>query len=110
MTGERRASWDLLALAANLVTVLTGGGYVWLIERQESSPVAWFLGGLAMSAFLAVYGAMTDAPLRTAALTISGGILVILGVLGLASVGLPLIGAAALALAAGARSYLHTRP
>jgi hypothetical protein len=108
MAGERRARWDLLALAASLVTVLTGAGYVWLIEQQGNSPVAWFLGGLAISAFLAVYGAMPAVPLRTGTLAISGGILAVLGGLGLASIGLPLIGAAALALASGARSYLHT--
>jgi hypothetical protein len=104
MTSGRRAAWDRLALIASLLCAITGVGYVWLIEQQGDRPVAWFLSGLVVGVLLAIYGAATAAPLRTAALMISGTILVVLGFLGISSVGLPVLGAGVLILAAGVRS------
>jgi hypothetical protein len=104
MTSGRRIAWDRLALLASLLCAATGVGYVWLIEHQGDQPVAWFLSGLVVSMLLAVYGAATAVPMRTAALTISGTVLVVLGILGLPSIGLPVLVAGALVLAAGVRS------
>jgi hypothetical protein len=108
MTSGQRA-WDRLALVASLLCAITGIGYVWLIEQQGDRPVAWFLSGLVVSVVLAVYGAATAVPLRTAALTISGAVLVVLGLLGILSIGLPILCAGVLVLAAGVRSRRQVR-
>jgi hypothetical protein len=103
MTSERRA-WDRLALIGSLLCTLTGVGYVWLIQQQGNQPTAWFLGGLIVGVLLAVYGAATAVAWRTAALMISGTVLVVLGLLGILSIGVPILGAGVLVLAAGVRS------
>jgi hypothetical protein len=104
MASGRRIVWDRLALLAGLLGAITSVGYVWLIEQQGDQPVAWFLGGLVLGVVLAVYGAATTAALRTAALAISGTIMVVLGFLGIASIGLPILVAGLLILIAGVRS------
>jgi hypothetical protein len=103
MTSERRA-WDRLALIGSLLCTLTGVGYVWLIQQQGNQPTAWFLSGLIVGVLLAVYGAATAVAWRTAALMISGTVLVVLGLLGILSIGVPILGAGVLVLAAGVRS------
>jgi hypothetical protein len=104
VTSARRCGWDILALIASLLTVVITVIYVWAIEHQGGRPVAWFLGVMVMCALLGAYGVATVAPRRATALTISGVILVLLGILGLASIGIPMLGAGALALLAAARA------
>jgi hypothetical protein len=102
--------WDRLALIASFLTVVMAVGYVVLIEQQGNQPAPWFIGGLIMSALLSAYGGAPSAPRRTTALTASGTTLVLLGILGIASIGVPIVGAGALALLAAARSRsrIHT--
>lgn len=109
MTSGRRSEWDRLALIASLVGAIAGVGYLWLVAQQGDGPVVWFLAGLVVSVLLAVYGAATAVPLRTAALMVSGAVLVVLGFLGIFSVGLPILVAGALALTAAARSRRQVR-
>jgi hypothetical protein len=90
-------------IGAFIVGVMTGT-YVWQMGRQGDHPVAWFLGGLLVSALLGIYGAAQSAPGRGAALAISGILLIVLGVLGIYSIGLPILVAGALILSAAART------
>lgn len=77
-------------------------GYLRLIDSQGNEPVAWFVVGLVLAAAAACYGAWRDAPQRGSALNASGIILVVLGLLGLMSVGLPLLIAGVIAFYAAA--------
>ncbi|GAA3463252.1 hypothetical protein ACFFSW_01530 [Saccharothrix longispora] len=110
MAPAARTGWDGLALVAGLLGATAGGGYLWLIGRQGNDPVVWFPTALVVGVLLAVYGAATAAPARTAALAVSGTVLVVLGLVGIFSVGLPVLAAGVLVLTAGARSRRRVRP
>jgi hypothetical protein len=80
------------------------GIYLEVVSQQGDHLVAWFLGGLAAAALLGLYGVARSAPRRGLALAVSGVVLTVLGILGLASIGLPILGAGVLALVAAAGS------
>jgi hypothetical protein len=83
------------------VAVAVDVAYLRLIDDQGNEPVAWFVVGLVVAATAALYGAWRDAPQRRSALNASGIILVVLGLLGMMSVGLPLLVAAVVVFYAG---------
>ena len=102
-----RPSRILGALAATIAG-LVDVGYLWLIHQQETEPltdgrvllVATLVG---MAAAYAAAGVLTSRPrARTGLLALSSSLLMVLGVVGLFSIGLPLLVAAGLALAGAA--------
>ncbi|GII57262.1 hypothetical protein Pth03_56510 [Planotetraspora thailandica] len=109
MMSGLRDGWDPLAAIAALIALVMMGLYVGLILQQGDQAVAWFLGGLAAAALLAIYGAARAAPRRGLALAVAGTVLTVLGILGILSIGLPILGAGVLALVAAARSQQGRR-
>ena len=93
---------DPTALVAALVACGVAVGYVWLIRQENDQPAAWFLGGLVVSALLCGYGS-ARVPRRRTALAAAGGIMIVLGILGILSIGLPVLVAGIVALVAAAR-------
>ncbi|MGP3961123.1 hypothetical protein ACTWPT_34505 [Nonomuraea sp. 3N208] len=110
MAAGREAGWDLLALSAALIAVIMSVWYMVLIAQEGGRPAIWFLGLMAVSALLATYGVARAAPRRRAALGIAGTMLAALGILALASIGLPILAAAASALTAAMRGSGGTVP
>jgi hypothetical protein len=103
----------LAAAVAGLVDV----GYLWLIDQQETSltdgRVLLLATLVGMAAAISAVGAITSRPLgRLALLALAGSLLMVLGVVGLFSIGLPLLVAAGLALggAAAASQSVEARP
>jgi len=108
MLRRLHTGWNPLAVIAALIGVVMTGVYIGLISQEDDRPVAWFLGGLVAASALAIYGAAEAAPLRTAALLVSGAALAVLGFLAIFSIGLPILVAAALTLVAAGRSFGKT--
>lgn len=104
MAAGRRTAWDPLAATAGAIALLMTVLYLWLIGRQGGQAVAWFVGGTAAAGLLAAYGVRRAAAHRVGALAVAGTIMIVLGVLGILSIGLPLLLAGALALTAALRS------
>jgi hypothetical protein len=96
--------WGYLPMFAGAITVATTIGYVRLIRGQGDNPLWWVLAGLAGAAALAIYGSLPQASHRTGALTLAGIDLAAFGVLGIFSIGLPLLVAAGLLVLWGCRS------
>lgn len=96
----------LLPVIAVMVIAADAILYAWLLAQQDGTgpSMTWFLVGMAAAALLAIYGAIPGIPLRRTALVVAGAGLLVLGVLGLASVGAPLLVAAALCWIAGTSS------
>ncbi|BCJ73392.1 hypothetical protein CS0771_29360 [Catellatospora sp. IY07-71] len=105
-TGQQQVA-GRLALVVLLLTLLTLGAYVALIVAQGGAPVAWFTGGLLLAALLAGQAWRTTRR-RTAALVVTGVLLCVLGVLALATIGLPLLAAGVIAFLAAARTRATT--
>lgn len=104
VTSYRFGSWDPFALIPGLLITLTAVGYIWLITQQGSQPVAWFIGSLMISALLSLYGSVTRSPGRTTTLAASCAILIVLGVLGIASIGFFLLAESVFVMLAAIRS------
>src|SRR5690349_11564967 len=104
MTSGRRNGGDLLAAIAGVIALITIVFYVGLIRQQDGQVAAWFLAGLAIAALLSIYGVARAAPGRRAALVVSGVMMVALGLLGILSIGIPILGAGVLALVAAYRA------
>jgi len=107
MEGRWRA--DPAAIAAAIVACGVAVVYVWLMRQENDQPVAWFLGGLVLSVLLCGYGS-ARVPLRRTALAAAGGIMVVIGWLGIFSIGLPVLIAGIAALLAAARPRVASRP
>ena len=73
-------------------------------SNQGGPAAAWFIGGVSAAGLLAAYGSARAAPRRALALTVAGTILTALGLVGIASVGLPILLAGVLALIAAVRT------
>jgi len=97
-------SGRLWAAAAAALAVLMNGVYLWLIDQQGNSPAIWFVAGLAVAALLAGYGALRAAPGRRPVLIASGVLLAGLGLLGILTIGLPIVLAGLLAIVAATRT------
>jgi hypothetical protein len=100
----RRPGIDVLAAAAVIIAALVAAAYVVIINSQNGTIAVWFLGGLTIAGASAAYGAVRSPPAGTIALSASGALLLVLGVLAILSIGLPLLIAGVLTLLAAARS------
>jgi hypothetical protein len=101
---SRRSGWDLLAAIAAVIALVMIGLYLGLIKQQGGQVAVWFLVGLMVGALLSLYSVPRRAPQRKLALAVSGGLMVVLGLLGILSIGLPILVAGGLALLAAARA------
>lgn len=97
----------MAALAAVLALVMAVT-YVSTMAQQGDRPAAWFLAALVMGATAAAYGTFPDARHRRVVLLAGALVLGAAGVLGILSVGLPILLAGVLCLVAGARSAPHS--
>jgi hypothetical protein len=104
MTSGWRSGWDVLAAIAAVIDLTMIVVYVGLTSQQGGQATAWFLAGLAAAALLSIYGAAGTAPGRRLALAVSGVMMVALGLLGILSIGFPILGAGVLTLVAAGRA------
>jgi hypothetical protein len=74
--------------------------YVLLISSQGNDPLPWVLG---VAAALALYASAPGASLGPAALSVSGMLLIVIGVLSILSIGLPLLVAGVVATVSARR-------
>jgi hypothetical protein len=81
-------------LVASLITISVAIVYVWLIQQQGDQPALWLLGGMVLCVLFSAYGTVGTAPHRAWALAASATILIVFGVLAVASIGLPMLVAA----------------
>ena len=103
MTSRWRTAVDPLAATAAATAALMAGLYLGVIAQQGGGPAIWFVTGLVLAAALATHGAFRTARGRRVTLAVAGLILVPFGILGILSIGLPVLVAGVLALVAAAR-------
>jgi hypothetical protein len=104
MSSGRRIGVDVLAAIAPLIAGIMIGVYIAVIHQQAGEIAGWFVAALALAALLAVYGCVRSAPGRVPALTVAGVVMAVLGLLGILSIGLPIIVAGVLSLIAASRA------
>jgi hypothetical protein len=92
--------FDFMALAAACVAVVMLGVYVAIMREQDDQPLAWFEAALVLGAALAAYGVYRPVPHRRVALFAAAAILGVCGVLGLLTIGAPILLAGVLCLLA----------
>ena len=85
------------------------GVYLRVVDEQDGTPAAWFVVALLLGAVGAAYGAVRAAPHRRAVLVAAGVVLCAAGVLGILTVGLPVVLAGGLCLVAAVRSPARSR-
>jgi len=102
-----RGTVEPLALTAAIVAAAMAVFYVWLIRQQGNQPLPWVLIVLLACAVLAAYGAFWRVPSRRAALVPAVIALTVLGVLGILSIGLPILVSGILALVSLLRPERH---
>lgn len=93
---------DLWAGAAAVLAAVMIGVYLAVIGRQGGDAASWYVALLAVGAAAAAYGAVTAVPLRRPSLVLAGTVLLAAGVLGILTIGLPILLAGVLSLV-GAR-------
>lgn len=103
MISGRRTGWDLLAGVAAGIALVMIGVYIGVMAGQDGQLATWFLAGMAAAALLSIYGAARAAPRRGLALAASGTLMIVLGFLGILSIGFPILLAGVLALVAAVR-------
>jgi len=96
-----RFRFDVLAFVAVSLAVVMLGVYVGLMHEQDDQPLVWFEAALVMGAVLAAYGVYRPAPHRRVALFTAAAILGACGLLGLLTIGAPILLAGVLCLLAG---------
>jgi len=94
----------MVAAAVALVMLLV---YLGIMRQEADSPAPWFVAALVLGVVAAGYGAHPASPHRGSALILAGLVLAAIGVLAIFSIGLPILLAGALCLAAGARAARH---
>jgi hypothetical protein len=94
---------DVPALAAAVVAVVMARLYVLLVHSQGNTPAAWVVTVLVAAGLGAAYGCYRRAPRRRVVLGVCTVLLGAVGLLGILSVGLPILLAAGLCLLAVAR-------
>lgn len=109
MAPRWRTAWDLLAAIAAAIGLIMISVYVYLIRQQGGEIAVWFLAGLAVVVALCGYGAARAAPRRVWALAVSGVVMVMLGAVGILSIGCPILCAGVLALVAALRALGSAR-
>lgn len=77
--------------------------YAMLMRSQGHAPLLWVIGVLVLAAGLATFGATRAAAFGPGALSISGVLLMMMGVLGVFSIGLPLLLAGVVAIVSAGR-------
>ena len=102
-----RGTIEPFALAAAVVAAAMAVFYVWLIRQQGDQPLPWVLIVLLVGALLAAYGALWRVPYRRMALVPAVIALTVLGVLGILSIGLPILASGILALVSLLRPRHH---
>jgi hypothetical protein len=95
--------WDLRAIVAVTVTAAVAIGYLLIMRAEGDTPALWFLTGLVIAVILLGYSANRGAGRRRPALALAGVDLLGLGIVGLASIGFPLVCAGVLALISAGR-------
>ena len=100
----RRLPLDPVAVVAAALALVMAVVYLAIMRGESDDPVLWFLAMLILGAVGAGYGATRAAPHRTAALVGAGVLLTAAGVLGILSIGLPILVAGVLSLIAAAAS------
>jgi len=95
---------DLLAVGAAAVAGAMTAVYRGVIESQgDGSPLWWVQVALVLAALLALAGAPTGHRRRQPVLLAATGLLGVIGLLGILTIGLPILFAAALTLVAALR-------
>lgn len=87
-----------------MLAVATLVGYLAVLRQQGGDPAAWFLALVVLGAVAAGYACLRRARHRRPALVAAAALLTPAGLLGILSVGLPLLLAGGLCLVALARS------
>jgi hypothetical protein len=95
---------DLLALSGCALSAAVTVLYVFLVTTQGAAPAWWAVLVLVVAIGCSGYGMRVAAPYRRTALIISGVGLIALGYLALLSIGLPLLLAGSLCVAAALRA------
>ncbi len=85
------------------------GVYLRVIDEQDGTAAVWFVAALGLGAVGAAYGAVRSAPHRRAVLVAAGLVLGVAGVLGILSIGLPVVLAGGLCLVGAIRSSPGSR-
>lgn len=104
MTPAVRTGWDPLAASAAVIALSMMAIYLVVIRGQGNDVALWFVGALGGAAALGLYGAARGAPHRGSALAVSGLLMAVLGLLGILSIGAPILIGALMALVAARRS------
>jgi len=94
---------DSAPIVSALITAGVLGLYLWLMRQEGDRPVAWFLGGMVVRILLCGYGS-ARLPMRRTALITAGMIMVVLGSLGIFSIGLPVLAAGIVAVLSALRT------
>ena len=103
MSSARYDGVDLPAAAGAALALVMTMVYVALLSAEGDPPALWYLASLVVATLLCGYGAVRAAPWRRPALIVAGLQLVVLGLLGIFSVGAPILVAGVLALYAATR-------
>jgi hypothetical protein len=107
---EKRDPRERLWVAFGLASVGLVGAivavYLVIMSQEGDTPVWWFMGGLVVALILLLYALWPAAPHRRQSVVAAAIVLFPLGVLGAASIGLPLLLAAGLAVASLGRDLL----
>jgi len=104
-----RGRVDGWALAATVLAVVTAVGYLALLREQDGEPALWFLALVVLGAVGAGTGAVRSAPHRRATLAVAAVLLGACGLLGILTIGMPLLVASVLSLVSLARSPAAAR-
>ena len=100
MTRRRVDPW---AAASALLAAVMVGVYLDVSRQQEGEVAVWFVVMVVLGAVAAAYGALSWVRLRRRALVLAGVLLGAAGVLGILSIGFPILVAGVLSLVAMAR-------
>jgi hypothetical protein len=98
-----RQRWDAWALVVAAVPLGMGLLYVRIIHSQGNDPLPWVLLVLGLATALAFYASTPLASRSPLPIAVAAGLLVVMGVLGIFSIGLPLLVAGAVATAVAVR-------
>ena len=100
----RQGRVDGVAVVAAAIALAMTALYLGIMRSEGDSPVAWFLVALVGGALAAAYGADRRSPRRPTVLFLGGLVLSVIGLLGVFSIGLPILVAGVLTVTAGVRS------
>ena len=98
-----RVRLDAFAVVASVLATVMVIVYSTVTREQGGEPAAWAVAALVGGAAAAAYGAVRTVPYRRSALVLAGLVLFAMGVLAILSIGLPILLAGVLSLAAAVR-------